>query len=345
MSVTRFPGLIDVHVHLRDPGATHKEDFSSGSRAAVKGGFTYILDMPNNPTPTISPERLAEKIKLAKQNAICDAGFHYGTDGRNLETFSSVKNKPSVFGLKIYCNHTTGTLLIEDKTTIEEIFKAWNSPKPILVHAETDTLAYILPLNQAYSQHIHVCHVARKEEITMIRHAKRAGHLVTAGVTPHHLFLTEKDRKKMGSFALMKPELGTQTDLNALWEGVNDGTIDLVESDHAPHTTEEKRSQTPPFGVPGLDTTLGLMLMAVHAKKLTLEQIKNLLYDQPKKIFKLPNQNDTYIEFDLEKPYILKKENLQTKCQWSPFENWELYGKVESVALKGKTLMWQGILS
>ena len=141
MSLQQFPGFIDVHVHLRDPGATHKEDFMMGSRAAVKGGFTYIIDMPNNPIPTVSVKRLQEKILSAKRNSLCDIGFHYGTDGKNMSTFAYVWHSPSVFGLKIYCNHTTGDLLIEDKNTLNEIFKSWNSTKPILVHAEKDALA------------------------------------------------------------------------------------------------------------------------------------------------------------------------------------------------------------
>ena len=122
MSLKIFPGFIDVHVHLREPGATHKEDFQIGSRAAVKGGFTFVMDMPNNSTPTISPERLAEKIQLS-QKALIDIGFHYGTDGQNTETFEEVMDNERVFGLKIYCNHTTGTLLIEDQQSGRKFLK------------------------------------------------------------------------------------------------------------------------------------------------------------------------------------------------------------------------------
>ena len=112
MAIERFPGFIDVHVHLRDPGATHKEDFYTGTRAAIKGGFTFVLDMPNNPSPTISIERLSEKIRLADQKAICEVGFHYGTNGKNTETFRDAWSSPKVFGLKVYCNHTTREILL-----------------------------------------------------------------------------------------------------------------------------------------------------------------------------------------------------------------------------------------
>src|SRR5258708_2631495 len=139
MSLLRLPGLIDVHVHLREPGATHKEDFLTGSRAAVKGGFTFIIDMPNNPTPTISLERLAEKIALSKK-AICDIGFHYGTNGLNTESFAAAAQNPKVFGLKLYCNHTTGEMLLDDPILVEKVFQTWESEKPILVHAEGEKL-------------------------------------------------------------------------------------------------------------------------------------------------------------------------------------------------------------
>ena len=343
MSLIHFPGLIDVHVHLRDPGATHKEDLATGSIAALAGGFTYILDMPNNPTPTITLDRLEEKILLSKQKAKCDIGFHFGTDGNNTDTFAEAAKNPHVFGLKIYCNHTTGTLLIEDKEKLDNIFSAWNFEKPILVHAEQMQLEHTIFLAEKYKRRLHVCHIALASEVEMVQKAKEKGLSISAGVTPHHLFLTVEDTKtppnlpfvkgeeRRGSFMTMKPLLGNQQDQDALWKGLLDGTIDLVESDHAPHTLQEKSGEKPMFGVPELETTLGLLLKSVHNKKIALEQVKQFLYDRPKNIFHIPDQKDTYIEFEPEKPYILKKENLKTKCGWSPFENWELYGKVEKV--------------
>lgn len=342
MSLIRFPGLIDIHVHLRDPGATHKEDFTTGTRAAVSGGFTYVLDMPNNPVPTITPERLNEKINLSIKKAICDVEFHYGTDGNNLSTFAGIAKNPHVFGLKIYCNHTTGTLLIEDKTILDQIFSAWKYAKPILVHAEKTQLEYALYLAAKYKRRLHVCHISQAAEVKMVRRKKLGGMAVSAGVTPHHLFLTEIDLEKLGSFAVMKPPLGSKIDQDALWEGLLDGTIDLVESDHASHTIEEKQKEPPAFGVPGLETTLGLLLKAVHEDKLTLEHVKQFLYDRPKALFSIPDQQATYIEFDPEKPYTLKNENLNTKCGWSPFAGWELYGRVETLAIRNRNFIDNG---
>ncbi len=332
MALKKFPGFIDVHVHLRDPGATHKEDFTTGVKAAIKGGFTYILDMPNNPVPTITPQTLDNKITRTK-NSMCDIGFHYGTTGENMDTFSHIWNNPHVFGLKIYCNHTTGNLLVEDDQTLDRIFAAWNCPKSILVHAEGERLSLCLELAQKYSRYLHVCHISTSDEVEMVRKAKQRKVFVTAGVTPHHLFLTHKDIERLENFSLVKPEIRPQ-DQDRLWEAVQDRTIDLVESDHAPHTKEEKMNTA--FGVPGLETTLGLLFLAVHQHKLREEDIDRLLYTKPKNIFHIPDQKDTYIELDPDMPYKIGNDGYATKCGWSPFEGWEAYGKVETVVIKQK---------
>lgn len=345
MGLQKFPGFIDVHVHVREPGATQKEDFTTGTRAAVKGGFTFIVDMPNNPSaPTITIERLKEKIGLAKQKAVCDVGFHYGTDGNNLNTFPEAWQNRHVFGLKIYASHTTGDLLVEDAKTLENIFRAWNCQKPILVHGQGLTLSTCIGFAQRYQRQLYVCHVARKDDIEQVRKAKRKKQAVTAGVTPHHLFLSSADVKRLGNFALVKPEIGRKEDQDILWEALRDGTIDLVESDHAPHTKAEKESDNPSFGVPGLETTLELLWKAVREEKLMQKDIIRLLYDKPRQIFHIPDQSNTYIELDPKKPYIVGQDGYETKCGWSPFERWELHGKAETVVFRGKTLVQDGHL-
>jgi dihydroorotase len=339
MSLKKFPGLIDVHVHLREPGATQKEDFGSGTKAAVAGGFVFVIDMPNNPMPTITPERLIEKIDLAKNKAVSDIGFHYGTDGKNLNTFSQVWNNPQVYGLKIYCNHTTGTLLVEDEAVLEQIFSAWNFDKPILVHAEMEKLELVIFLSEKFNRRLHVCHIARKNEVEWVQKAKRKNLKVTAGVTPHHLFLTDMNVSDLKGFGIMKPELGSEADQSYLWEGLNDGSIDIIETDHAPHTTEEKSGVKPPFGVPGLETALGLMLKAVKENRISLNKVIELMHNKPAQIFNIKISANTYIECDPDKPYIVKNSRLVTKCGWSPFADWELYGKVENVFLHGVQIL------
>lgn len=337
MALKRFPGLIDVHVHLREPGATQKEDFLTGSRAAITGGFTFVIDMPNNPIPTFTIDALEEKIKLSKK-AICGIGFHFGTNGKNLAEFKKAYSHSKVFGLKVYCNHTTGDFLIDDPKVLEQIFVAWKSEKPIMVHAEGKSVEKCIALSKKYHRNLHICHISRKEEVEMVRIAKKAKLKVTAGVTPHHLFLIDKNVEKLGPFAMMKPPLGTKSDQDALWQGILDGTIDLVESDHAPHTKEEKLNEKPAFGVPNLETTLGLLFKAVHDQKLKEADILRLLYKNPGKIFNIPGQKDTFIELDPEKPYLIGENGYQTKCNWSPFEDWTAYGKVENVTLYGKLI-------
>jgi len=335
MSLIKFPGLIDIHVHLRDPGATQKEDFTTGSAAAVAGGFTFILDMPNNPIPTITIGSVEDKVKRSKDKGICDIGFHYGTDGKNLDTFRDAAMHQLVYGLKIYCNHTTGDLLVEDKETLENIFNHWNSSKPIPVHAEETLAEYTIFLADKYKRRLHICHIARSSEVSMVRKAKKKHIAVSTGVTPHHLFITQKTMWQLGPLGSMKPTIGFNRDREALWTGLRDGTIDIIESDHAPHTKKEKISDKPPYGVPGLETTLGLMLKARKEKRVTIEQIKMWLHDNPKKLFSIPDQPHTSIEFDPDEPYRVREEDLYTKCHWSPFTGWELFGKVKTVIIRG----------
>lgn len=344
MATKQYPGFIDAHVHLRDPAATYKEDFLTGSRAALAGGFTFIIDMPNNPTPTISLKRLKEKIKLADKKSLIDIGFHYGTNGRNTKTFNKIWNNPRVFGLKLYCNHTTGEMLIEALQLLEDVFATWKSKKPILVHAEGVQLAASIALSKLYDQRLHVCHISQGIEVELVRRAKKKGLKITAGVCPHHLFMTNKDHEQMKGYATMKPPLGTKKDQDALWQGLLDGTLDIVETDHAPHTREEKEKDPPAFGVPGLETALGLMFKAVKEKRIKEKMLVSLLYERPKKIFNIPTQKNTYVELDPGKPYVLAERGFQTKCDWSPFTGWELYGKIQKVVFKGKTLLDEGYL-
>jgi len=340
MSLQKFPGFIDIHVHLRDPGSTHKEDFRTGSTAGVAGGFTYLLDMPNNiGIPTVTIDRLEDKISLARHSALCDIGFHYGTDGKNLDTFSEASRHPCVFGLKVYCGATTGDMLINDESVLDSIFRSWDNEKPILIHAEGDALDICLSLSKRYTQRLHVCHIASGRDVDLVQQAKTGNDMISAGVTPHHLFLTQKDVEKLGVYGLVRPPIGDAETKDALWDAIKSGVIDIVESDHAPHTRKEKDSGTPPFGAPELDTMLGLMFLGVAQKRLTQEKVVSLLYDNPKRLFHIPEQPHTYIEADPQKPYRAGEHGYQTKCGWSPFDGWELYGKVQTVVLRNKPLV------
>lgn len=342
MSLQQLPGFIDVHVHLREPGATHKEDFYTGSRAAVKGGFTFIIDMPNNPTPTITKERLEEKQMLSKSKALCDIGFHFGTNGKNTDQFALASADPDVYGLKLYCNHTTGEMLIDDLALLEQVFADWKSTKPILVHAEGVQLAAAIALAHLYGQRLHVCHISQAIEVELVRLAKAKGQPVTAGVCPHHLYMTGEARDRMKGYATMKPPLGTDADKTALWAGLNDGTIDIVETDHAPHTKEEKEKDPPAFGVPGLETAVGLMYKAEKDGVIKKGDTVKFLYTNPKQIFAIPDQPDTYIEIDPDAEYVIGADGYESKCGWSPFDGWKVNGRVETVVIRGKQIVSGG---
>lgn len=336
----KLPGLVDTHVHLREPGATHKEDFETGTRAAVAGGFTKIVDMPNNPIPTISSEALQEKIDLAAGRIYCDVGFHFGATADNCEAFETVKR--SVFGLKIYMNHTTGNLLVDNDSNLERIFQMW--PKtdagPILVHAEGASLEKAIHLAREYDQRLHACHVSRADEIALIRAAKEAGQEITSEVTPHHLYLTEAaaDPAFFGPFALMRPPLATEADVQALWEGIDSGVVDMIASDHAPHTDSEKRSANPPFGIIGLETTLPLMLTAVAEGRITLERLIELISTNPKRIFHIEDTPETYTEVDLKEEYSLGLKDFYSKANHSPFRFRRVTGRVKRVVLRGQVV-------
>ena len=320
MPITKLPGLIDVHVHLREPGATQKEDFDTGTAAAVRGGYGFVIDMPNNPdVPTISIERLEEKIKLADAKKHCEVGFHYGTNGNNLETFEKAAANPRVYGLKVYCNHTTGELLMSNDELLINVFNAWGSTKPILVHAEGAMLERCLELAQKYNRRLHHCHTSLASEVELLKKAKQSLMKVTAGATPHHLFLTNNDR------AIMKPPLATQADQDALWQGIRDEIIDVIETDHAPHTPEEKAKGA--FGVSGLETTLGLMGLAIHQGRITEHDLLKLMYLNPKKIFNITHDTGT-IAVDFDKSYTVDSSKFASKAKQSPFDGWTLYGTI-----------------
>ncbi len=327
----RLPGLIDVHVHLRDSGQTNKEDFFTGTSAAVAGGFTTVLDMPNNKVPITTLERLEEKIKIAKAKTVCNVGFYAGSIGDNLDQLSFME--PYVFGLKLYFNQTTGSFII-DKKNLKKIFLSWKSDKPILVHAEENVLPDVLKVGEEIGKRLHVCHVSNQAQLSLIIKTKEKNLPVTCGVTPHHLFLTENDIKSLKSFGLMKPSLGSKTDQNFLWKNLK--YVDVIESDHAPHTIEEKKSDKISFGVPGLETTLPLLLTAVSEKKLSINRLIELCFENPKKIFNIKIDKNTWIQIDEKEEYTIDNKKLFTKCGWSPFHGWKVRGRVKKVFIRGK---------
>jgi len=336
-NIIKLPGLVDVHVHLRDPGATQKEDFESGTKAAVAGGYTQVLDMPNNIPPTITPKDLENKENLTKGRIWCDVGFNFGATLESTKYFKKISAK--VFGLKVYMNQTTGPLLVEKLKERDLIFKSWPSHLPIMVHAEGETVKVAIKLAQKYKKSLHVCHVAY-DQLKTIEKARNSLD-ISCEVCPHHLFLNRDDINRLGPLAVMKPPLPSKEDQRKLWENLD--KIDIIASDHAPHTLQEKYDQTlPKFGVPGLETTLPLMLSAVSKGFITLDRFVEMTSTNPRKIFRISPQKNTYILVDFSKRYKITDKGLFTKCGWTPFIGTEGRGELKEIVIRGRTVFKNG---
>lgn len=338
MSELVLPGLADVHTHLRVPGGEHKEDFQTGTAAALAGGITTILAMPNTSPPLATPEVIHATYKQAQADTRCELGLFAGASPEHIEHLPALA--PYAVALKIYLNDTFGSLRVEDVPTLMACFRTWPREKMIAMHAERQSVAVGIGLATAFDRPVHFCHISRREEIELIATAKEHGLPVTCEVTPHHLFLTKKDAARLGALADMRPVLGTKSDVAALWEHIND-TIDCVATDHAPHTLAEKGSEKVPPGVPGLETSLALLLTAVHHGRLTLDRLIELMATNPRRIYGLAEPADTKVTVEMT-PYNLSNEGLQTKCGWTPFAGMEVVGRVKEVVLQGKVVMENG---
>ncbi|XP_028253992.1 multifunctional protein CAD [Parambassis ranga] len=338
-TLVRLPGLIDVHVHLREPGATHKEDFSSGTAAALAGGVTLVCAMPNTAPAVTDTSTLALVQKLAKAGCRCDYALYVGAASDNAAVLPSIASQAA--GLKMYLNDTYSTLKMDNVSLWMEHFEKWPKHLPIVAHAEKQTVAAILMVAQLYQRPVHICHVAKKEEILIIRAAKQKGIQVTCEVAPHHLFLCEENLSDIGSGrAQVRPMLGSREDMEALWENLD--IIDCFATDHAPHSVEEKNSERPPPGYPGLETMLPLLLTALSDGRLTLDDIVKRLYDNPRRIFNLPVQENTYVEVDLEQEWVIPQAMQFTKSKWTPFQGMKMKGKVRRVVLRGEVAYIDG---
>ena len=337
----KLPGLIDPHVHMREPGGTHKEDWQSGTAAAIAGGFTMVLAMPNTLPPVTHANVLEDCLQLARQKALCDFAQFVGASSENTATAGTLASKAA--GLKMYLDQTYGPLRLEDMADWLEHFRNAPVEMPIAVHAEGPSLATSILLSELSGHPVHLCHISRRDEILLIREAKEKGLKVTCEVTPHHLFLSEQDIPHLGKGRCeVRPVLNRKEDQQALWDNLE--YIDCFATDHAPHTLAEKDSDNPPPGFPGLETSLPLLLNAVSEGRLTLEDILQRSYANPRRIFNLPEQKDTWIEIDPDAEFEVKAREQFTHCGWTPFEGFRLKGKVIRTVLRGKTVFENGTI-
>lgn len=333
-NLIKIQGMVDPHCHLRDLDWSHKATFASETKAAVAGGYWAVFDMPNTPPETISREALDTKLAAIDAGAVCDWGVYAGASQAD-----NTDDYPAMFadtcGLKIFNNSTTGNLLIEDQDMRDKHYAAWSDERVIAVHAEDETVLDILALVRKYRKHTHFLHISTADEIRYLRDAKNEGLPVTIGVCPHHLYLTERDVDTLKGYGMMKPPLKTQADVDALWAAIAEGVVDVIESDHAPHTREDKEAEKPAYGVTGLETTLPLMLTAVHDGRMTLEQVIKMIADNPRDIWGLTAPAETYAVVDLDAEYTIDNAKLFTKAGFSPFDGMQVRGKVVETWIRG----------
>ena len=351
-----MPGVIDVHTHMRERGVTYKEDFETGSRACAKAGITTFYDMPNTVPTTTTLENLLNKKELARKKSIVNFGIHFGgSKNNNISEIREVLAKKEVNTVKIFMNVTTGEMLIEDDEILKGVFQ--NSGL-VLVHAEHEMIDKAIKLNQKYGKGLYVCHIPSEEELQKVIEAKKDSslnnemHPVYAEVTPHHLFLNEEiressERNKM--LLRMKPELRKKSDNEFLWKAINEGFVDTIGTDHAPHLIDEKLEKVT-FGMPGVETSLALMLTAYNEGRIELPAIQKLMCENPAEIMKIVRRGKLkegyyadVIVVDTEKEWIAGVDDmLESKCGWTPYENWKLKGKNIMTVVNGEIVYENG---
>jgi len=357
----KLPGLIDPHVHVREPGQTHKEDWDTVTQAALAGGITMILAMPNTKPPIFDASTLDLALASAKEKARCDYAQFIGAGPDNAQIAAELA--PRAAGLKMYLDSTFGELRLDDMSLWQPHFEKFPKDFPIVLHSESRSMAAGILFAAIYDRPVHIAHISLKEEVLLIKAAKERGIKVTCEVCPHHLFLTPlhplpspegrgdsvsahestspsgRGVRVEGRFEV-RPRLATQEDVDALWANLD--VIDVFATDHAPHTLEEKDSDNPPPGFPGVETILPLLLTAVSESRLTIDDIIEKMHTNPKRIFNLPDQPDTWVEVDENAEYEIRSAELYSRCGWTPFEGWQMRGRVMRVFLRGQDVYKDG---
>jgi len=360
-----LPGVIDAHVHVRDPGATHKEDFRTVSEAALAGGVTSLLDMPNNNPPTTNLAALKEKRRLASEKCLVNYGFFLGATASNTRELNAI---PNVAGIKVYLGSSTGDLLVDNLTDFARILD--ETEKLLVLHAESeqalryfgeahdgspphhvvrDAAAAELAVAEScllagrFQKRIHFAHVSAKEEIRFLRLHKTPS--VTCEVAPHHLFLSNRDFAEESALGKVNPPLREAESLDALWDAVQDGLVDIIATDHAPHTLEEKRAKNgkAPSGVPGIETSLPLMLDAVLNGRLSLQRLQTLMCARPAELFGMAGKgrieagcDADLCVVDVEGQTTISNSEQRTKCGWTPYDGRELNGRLLKTFVAGE---------
>jgi dihydroorotase len=377
--LTVLPGVIDTQVHFREPGLEHKEDLESGTRAAVMGGVTAVFEMPNTSPATIDAAALNEKLTRAEGRAWCDHAFFIGAAAENADKLETLERLPGCCGVKIFMGSSTGSLLVHDDETLRRALKS--GCRRVAVHSEDEarlrerfemireggkvsqhpewrdvetavrSTKRLLRLAREAGRRIHVLHVTTAEEVPILAAAKD---IATMEVTPQHLTLAAPYcYEELGSLAQMNPPIREARHREALWEAIRLGIADVVGSDHAPHTLEEKRAPYPrsPSGMPGVQTLLPLLLDHLNAGKLTLERLVDLTSAGAQRIYNIAGKGRIAVGYDgdftlvdLKAKKTVEHDWLQSKSGWSPFEGKPITGWPTATIIRGHVAMRDGEL-
>ncbi|QEG21795.1 dihydroorotase [Mariniblastus fucicola] len=352
-----IPGVIDDQVHFREPGLTEKEDLAHATRACAKGGVTSFLEMPNTVPNTITVEALEQKLDLASEKCIVNYGFYIGATPDNVDELNKATRTP---GIKIFIGSSTGNLLVDEQAALEKIFA--ETSLPICAHCEDETTVRAnaakyasstdvadhskvrdheaaliatrraIDLAHRHNHRFHVLHVSTGAEVDLIA---EAGDLITAEACPHHLFFNIDDYARLGSLIKMNPSIKTAADNERLWQGLLDGTIGVVATDHAPHTMAEKQLPYPkcPSGLPAVENYLALMLNEVNRGRCSLQQVVSWMCEAPAKVWDIKNKGRIEVGRDADLTLVdmgldrtISNGQQQTKCGWSPWDGETLKG-------------------
>lgn len=368
-----LPGVIDTQVHMREPGNEHKDDLHHGSASAVLGGVTSVFEMPNTSPSTTTAEALEDKFQRAKK-MYTDHAFYVGATSDNIPQLAELEKMDGCAGIKIFMGSSTGNLLVQDDETLEKVLLSGS--RRIAVHAEdeyrlierkeiADKTAHpsahpewrdptsamlatkrIVALSQKTGRKIHILHISTGEEVEYLANFKT---LVTCEALVNHLTLYAPDcYEKYGAHAQMNPPIRDKAHQDRLWAAVENGTFDIIATDHAPHTIEEKNKPYPnsPSGIPGVASFVPLMLNHVNNGKLTLQHFVDLVCHAPARVFGLRNKGFIRMGYDadftivdMNSTYTLTTDMMRYKAAKSPFEGWELKGEVKKTILRGQLVM------
>ena len=368
-----LPGVIDSQVHLREPGHEHKEDLESGGRAAVMGGVTSVFEMPNTKPLTVTKAALADKVRRATNRMYCDFAFYMGGTRENVNQLAEFEKLPGCAGIKVFMGSSTGELLVEDDEGVARILAQTNrraafhsedeyrlrqrlseqvagnpASHPIWRDAEAARLCTerLVRIARKQRKRIHVLHVSTTEEMPLLAANKD---VATVEVTPHHLTLSSDDYARLGTLLQMNPPVRSMEHQRAIWQALQSGIVDVLGSDHAPHTLEEKIKPYPdsPSGMPGVQTLVPVMLDHVNKGRLSIERFVDLTSHGPARIFGISRKGRIAEGYDadltivdLKKKRVIENKWIESKCGWTPYDGYEVTGWVQGTFVRGRKVMW-----